>query len=264
MHDPLHVRHEHPEVVVEQVVLADRRLAGPEAELGPGDDAELAEAAAHGVEEVAVLLPRAVDDVARAGHHLELEGVVGLGAVTEARHPEAGHRQGASDAHPEVVGEHPRHQPLLQGGGDEIAPDHPGAAGGGGAVRVFRALGMDRDRRHLGGVDDDAPLARRLAALGVGLAARHHRDAVLTAEADDRGDVGGVPAARHGGGQVIHHPPKVGAGAGAVLLGEEQAVPQELLQLAQNVGRRAGGIYGHNRISWRRRWRRRQVGLESL
>ena len=107
----LGVVHEAAEVVVDQGVHAHHRLrTGAAASCTRVIMRDLPEAAAHHVEELGLAVARADDDLAVAGDDLELERVVGLGAVAEARDAEPGHRGRAGDGDPEVVGQHRRQQ----------------------------------------------------------------------------------------------------------------------------------------------------------
>ncbi len=241
-HDGLHVFHQRGEVVVEQVNHAHVGLDAPQRDLGAHDHPELAETAAHDVEQLAVPLARAGDDLAGAGDHLQLEHVVGLRAVAEAGDAEPRHRQGAADRDPQVVGEHPRQQPVRERRVDQVAPDHAAADRGRLAGNVDLV-----DDRHRGGVEEHAARGGRLTALGVGLALRHDRDALVAAAADHLGDLLGRSAARDGARQAVHHAAEVGAEVRAHLLVQQDPLAQRLPDLAQRLGgrNRTLTLYGH-------------------
>jgi len=188
-------------------------------------------AAAHHVEELAVLLARADHDLARSRDDLQLVDVVRLGAVAEARHAEAGHGERAADGHAQVVGEHPRHEAARGGGPDQLAPGQAGIDRGG-LARLVDLM----DGAHRGHVEQHARVGGGLAALGVALAAGHDRDAALAAEADHLGHLLGGSAAGHGAGQAVHHAAEVGAEVRTDLLVEQDPVPQGLFHVPEGFG----------------------------
>jgi hypothetical protein len=209
------------DVGVDGGVLAGERLDGDELDLGPDDDAELAEAAAHGVEQADVVAGRALAELALAGDDPQLEHVVGLEAVLGGLAADAADGEGAADAEVDVVGEDGRALAEREGLLEELEPADAGVDDG--------VVGVDGvDLREAGHVDDEAALGLRLALGAVAVADHAHRadlDAVLVGELDrpdDIGDGGGDQHRERGLADDVT--PVVGRGGAVAGGGEEDAV----------------------------------------
>jgi hypothetical protein len=164
----------------------------------PGDDAEVAAAAAQRPEELGVGFGIDLDDLAAGQDELERDEVVAgetvlagepadPAAERQAGHPRLGHDPGRDD------------QPVRRGRGVDVA--EPAAA-----ARVHQpGLRIDGDLAQPGQVDGQAAVRHGLARHIVAAAADRRRQAVLAGHADRRDHVLGADAAQDQAGAPVDH-----------------------------------------------------------
>src|SRR5262249_1198821 len=174
------------------------RADGMQPEQERGHHAEVAPPAAHGPEEVAVVLGVGGDEATVRQHHIHAEQVVDSQAVGACEIADAAAQGEAADA----------------GGGDEAAGGGQ-AEGMGGVIDVApdaAALdahgavgGIDADALPAPQVDDQAVLAGAQAGAVVPAAAHGEGELVLAGEVDRGDDVGDVGAAGDERGPAVDH-----------------------------------------------------------
>ena len=183
---------------VDHEAAGDHRPDRVQPVLERGDDAEVAGAAADGPEEVGVLGGARVDELAVGEHDVDAQQVV--------------------DRHPEAAAE-PAEAAAEREAGDTGIADR--AAGRREAERLrlavelspaqarFRARGagdgVDPEALHLGEIDDDPVVARRLARDVVGAAAHGNRQPLVARERDGGHDVHRAAAARDHRRALVDH-----------------------------------------------------------
>ena len=167
-------------------------------ELEPGDDTEIAAAAAQRPEQVGVVLPARVQQAAVGCDHVRREQVVDAEAVARAQPADAARQRQAGDA---GVGDQAAGRREAEGLG--VAVD---VAPGGAALDPGAApFGVDPHGAHERQVEHQPAIAHGVARDVVAAAADGHRQAMLAGEADGVDDVGDAAAAHDGVRAAIDH-----------------------------------------------------------
>ena len=134
-----------------------------ELELDGGDDAEVAAPAAHGPEEVGLVVGVGDDDAPVGGDDLHGHHAVGGEAVL-ARQPAQAAAEAVADDADVMGGAGQRGEPVLGGGAGDVGPDRAGLGAG------AAALGVDLDDAHAVRLDQDGVVQRSLGEGGRGVA----------------------------------------------------------------------------------------------
>ena len=175
-----------------RVVQSDPRL---------DQDRALPEPGADRVEEVAMSVVRAPDQLAAAGADEELHHVIGLKPAAERRRAEAPHRERAADAQAEVVGKDGRHEARCQRRFDDAVP--PCAS-----FDQSRAP-LDPDGAEPRHVEDRAASDEGLTAGGVSASSRGDGRSVPPRRADGFDHIVDIPGSHDVRALPRHDPAKV-------------------------------------------------------
>ena len=240
------------EVAIGQQEAAHRLGRLDELERGLGDHPNLTEAGTDRVEELGMVLRRADDRLAGAGHDLDLDHVVALNPERRGGAADAADDQRATDRQLEVVGQDGRSHSLRQRHVEHLAPlragldDDPVALDGADAPKP-------RHVRHDAVLDLSAPERR------VAVAARREPEAAPAGPADRLGHVVAGRRDQDGLRHPLHEVAEV-IGGGAprrpveaqlTVQRRQRARPRRGLRRDRHPGRPRGGRRAHDRVAAR-------------